>query len=243
MVALNFSTDPTLDAVFEAMEAIEAAQPRRGYLGASSLGHKCERMLWYQFNGHPREAMKRGGIMATEDGHRTEAVVVERLKLVPGIQIYTQDENGEQFGFTKFDGKFQGHYDGVIQGLLQAPKTWHIFEAKACNEKKFAELRKCIENYGEKQALENWDYTFFIQAQCYMGEEKLDRHYLVCATPGGRDMISCRTNFDKSIYEANIGKAQRIINAKSEPERFTSVQSHYLCKWCPYQEICWKENA
>lgn len=234
----NMDEDPTLKAMFEAIEAIEAQKPRRGYLGASSIGDDCERKLWYQFNGYPREPMKYKGTLATEDGHRCEDLMAAALRLVPGIELWTVDDAGAQFGFEKYEGKYQGHYDGVILGLLQAPKTPHVWEHKACNEKKYDKLKKCIEDYGEKNALEQWDEIYFGQAQTYMGELSLTRHYLTVSTPGFRDVISCRTEFDPVRYDGYDRKAQRIITAKTPPARISEMKTFFKCKWCDYAEIC-----
>lgn len=241
MVALNLTEDdPTLLAIKDILEKAEGLKERRGYLGASGIGHPCERQVWYQYNGYPYEPMGIKGIYAVEDGHRSEELLASRLKLVPGVQLATLDENGNQFGFSKFDGKFKGHIDGLIIGLLQAPKTAHIWEAKSVNEKKFGELQKLIEKFGEKNALKEWDYIFYIQSQIYMGEFDLDRHYLTACTPGGRDIISVRTEFDRNIYKATLSKAERIINAKNPPERAFHSKTWKDCRWCKFAEECWK---
>lgn len=235
----SFNSDPTLEAMHRVVEAIENAKPKRDYLGASILGHECERFIYYQLNNADKaEPISYKGLYAIEDGHRTEQLVKDRLRLVQGIELYDIDEETkEQIGFV--DGKFSGHVDGIVRGLIQAPKTWHIFEVKCCNEKKFKELQKCVEKYGEKNALENWDYTFFIQAQLYMGKLKLDRHYLICSTPGGRDKTSCRTEFQENFFNTMIIKKDRIINAKSVPERISSRKEYITCKWCRFSDFCW----
>lgn len=243
MVALpNMDEDPTLFAMREIMEKFEATKQRRGYLGASSIGHPCERQVWYQYNGYPAEPMGFKGICAIEDGHRSEDLIAARLRLIPGIQLETVDENGNQFGFSRFDEKFKGHIDGFIIGLLQAPKTPHIWENKAINEKKFAELKKMIDKFGEKNALQEWDYIFYIQAQIYMGEFDLDRHYLTACTPGGRDVISVRTDLNHEVYKATIAKAQRIISTKTAPERAFHSRAWKDCRWCKFADECWKNS-
>lgn len=238
----NFEVDPTLDAVHKAVEAQENSKPKRDYLGASVLGHTCERFPWYALN-HPDKAepISYKGLYCIADGHNTERLVIERLRLVPGIEIWDRDDSGDQIGFE--DGKFKGHVDFIILGLLQAPKTPHLGEVKCCNEKKFAELQKCKEKYSEKKALEAWDFQFYVQSQIYMGKFELTRHYLICATPGGRDMISCRTEFDKTFYENMLRKKDRILTAKEAPARISEHKSFYLCKWCSYREFCWQDHV
>jgi hypothetical protein len=157
------------------------------------------------------------------------------MRSVPGIQLWTHKEDGTQYGFDY--GFLKGHYDGIILGILQAPATPHIFEVKCCNEKKFNELQKLAFEFGEKKALEKWDKTYYAQAVLYMYAEKLTRHYLVCATPGGRDMFSVRTEANPTFAEALIEKAKRIETAKEPPERQWK-KDFYMCKFCRYRGIC-----
>lgn len=239
----NLDMDPTLEAMHAAVEREREKEPKRSYLGASSLGHECERNVWYQYNGYPAEPMNHKGYYAVEDGHRSEDLIASRLRMVPGVELVTQDEAGNQFGFTKFDGKFKGHIDGFIRGLLQAPKTPHIWENKAINEKKFADFQKLKQKFGEKNALKEWDFTFYVQAQIYMGEFGLERHYLTACTPGGRAVDSCRTEFNKGQYDSFISKAQRILGAREAPERVSTRKELLVCKWCKFNDECWKEKA
>ena len=95
-----------------------------------------------------------------EDGHRTEELMIHRLKQVPGIQLIEEDEHGNQIGFQDVHGHLRGHADGMIIGVPEAPASWHVYEGKAVNEKKFAELAKLRRELGEKDAIAAWDHTY-----------------------------------------------------------------------------------
>ena len=235
----NLDIDPTLEAMKSIMEKRGAEEPRRNYAGASSAGEPCDRRLYYQYNGFPREPIGFKGLCAIHDGHRTEELMIERLRLVPGIELYDRDENGNQFGFME-DG-FGGHCDGLICGLAQAPKTPHVLEIKCCNVKKFDELNKLKLKYGDKGALKEWDYVYYVQAQIYMKKFKMTRHYLVVATPGGRDVTSVRTEYNAEIADAMEGRVRRIMASKEPPERISSRKEVLICRWCPYHEVCWEK--
>lgn len=239
----DFNEDPTIKALIKMLEDEEATKVQRGYLGASGVGAPCERQTWYQYNGYPADSMKINGILATTEGHRSEDLMAALLRRLPGIELWAVDENGEQFGFTDLDDKFQGHIDGVIKGIYQAPKTPHLWEHKSVNEKKFEKLIQLKDKFGEKQALKQWDETYFVQGQIYMGKMGLDRHYLTVTTPGVRNFISCRTEFDKDAFDNAMKKAQRIITMKSAPARITENKTFYMCKAypCKFYDICWKE--
>ena len=238
MVLIPKQSDPTLDAMRLACEENAKQEPRRGYLGASSIGDPCARKLWYGFNDYPAEPFKAETLWNFEDGHRTEDLIASRLRMVKGVELHTHDENGNQFGFSMFGGRFAGHYDGVIRGLIQAPKAWHIWENKACSEKKFKEFQSCKFKHGEKNALENWNMTYFVQHQIYMHKENIDRGYLTVALAGGRDIDSCRTNYQPEIAERYIDRAEAIINATSPPSRISEKPDFWLCRFCNQQENC-----
>ena len=237
MVAIPEYLDPTLQAMRAAMEAKASREAPRSYVGASSIADPCSRKLWYGLHGFPTEPIKSSGLMAIEDGHRTEDLVAARLRLVPGLELWTHNEDGGQYGFADLGGLFKGHIDGVVRGLLQAPKNPHIWENKATNEKKFAAFTKAKLTYGEKLALKQWDPVYYGQGQIYMRYLELDRHYITVTTPGGRDIASARTEYDPVMADALVRKAQHIIDSKSPPERIGGPD-YYLCKWCRHYTTC-----
>lgn len=239
LINIDLEGDPTLAAIDRIMEAKAAAEPPRDYLGSSIIGEECSRKLWYGYTNAPRKPFNAATLRRFECGHRGEDIMAERLRSVPGIELWTVDEaTGGQIGGKLFNGRFGWHADGVILGLLQAPLTPHIWEHKQVNEKKFAELKKLKEKHGEKAAFEQWDYTYYAQGVLYMELLDLTRHYLTVSTPGGRDYTSCRTNADPRLAKALLAKAERIVNATSEPERMSDNPSHFKCRMCDFREVC-----
>jgi hypothetical protein len=233
----NPNADPTLDALREVL-AKSDDKPRH-YLGASEIGDKCERKLWYSLN-MPELArpMELRGRLATGDGHRAEAWMAEQLAKLPFIQIEVTQPDGMQFGFIDMENKFKGHADGFITGLLQAPATRHVWEHKCVNEKKFELFKKAKADYGEKGALEKWDYLYYAQAVTYMEYFGCTRHYLTVTTPGCRDFDSARTNEDKVLASALRSKARRIIDYASPPYGISTNPNWFECKFCNFREVC-----
>lgn len=238
MVKIPDKNDPTIEAMYAAIEAKARLEKPRDYLGASLIGNMCAREIWYAYNNYPRPDFSADTLMKFEDGHRTEDLTAYRLRQIPGIELWTHKEDGEQYGFSVWDGKFKGHIDGVIKGLKQAPKTPHIWECKACEDKKYNEFRKAKEKYGEKQALKNWNINYYAQAQLYMHYLHINRHYLTVARAGGRGYDTCRTEYDAETAEYYIDRAYKIINADKEPPRISEKQDYYVCRWCDFKEIC-----
>lgn len=231
--------DPTLAEIDRITESAAAAEPRRDYLGASVIGHECDRYLWYSIRPDiPRRPFDALSLRRFEDGHRTEALIIERLRTVPGVEVWDRAEDGEQIGGKLFDGRFGWHVDGVILGLLQAPKTPHVLEVKASGEKKFKEFKDAVDRLGEKQALNAWNPVYYAQAVVYMYLLDLTRHYTVVASAGGRDMASCRTEANTEMAKALLAKAERILGANEPPARISERAEFFKCRWCDYREAC-----
>ena len=234
MALLPEPADPTLEL---ADRAIEQRQQKRyrAYLGMSAIGGVCERALWYGFRWASRPSFDASTLKRFEDGHASEAVAVSRLKAVEGVELHDVDERGEQFGFKDFGGHFSGHMDGVVLGLKQAPKTWHVLEIKA--SEKWQDLDKAKRKVGEKHALAEWNQTYYAQAVLYMHYAGLDRHYLVCVSPGARRWTSVRTEADPVAAQILREKAERIIFTDTAPNRIGGPDN-FACRFCDFAKLC-----
>lgn len=232
--------DPTLAAIDRELERRAALEPRRSYLGASAIGDACERKLWYSIRPDiPRKPFDSASLKRFEDGHRGEALMAERLRMVPGVELWTVDDaTGGQIGGTLYDDRFGWHVDGVILGLLQAPQTPHVWEHKQVGQKKYDEFRKLKASLGEKLTLQAWDPVYYAQAVVYMELLDLTRHYLTVCTPGGRDHDACRTEANPTMAKALLAKAKRILSASEAPARMSEKPEHYKCKMCDFREVC-----
>lgn len=237
MVAIPQIIDPTLEAVKQAYMQSRKDE-RRDYLGASLIGHPCSRYIWYEINHYPKLVGKAEWLWAAEDGHRVEDVVANRLRLVPGIELWTHKPDGNQYGWQALGGKFRGHLDGVIRGLLQAPKTLHVWENKCSNHKKFSEFQKAKMDWTEKRALEKWNPRYYAQSVVNMHYMNMDRSYTTVCYAGGREIDSCRTEYDPEHAEKMIDKADKILTVKIEPPRISENPDFYQCKMCDRREIC-----
>lgn len=234
MVAIPQAVDVTLEA---ADRALEQAQERRhrSHLGMSQIGRPCDREIWYSFRWAAQNNFDAPTLKRFEDGHASELVAVRRLKMVPGIELHEVDESGAQFRFEDFGGHFSGSCDGAILGILQAPKTWHILEIKA--SAKAEDLDKAKKTHGEKGALLAWNPVYYAQAALYMHYAGLDRHYLVCVTPGARKWTSVRTEADPVHAEVMRQRAERIIFADAAPPRIGGPD-FFQCRWCDFRAVC-----
>jgi len=79
--------------------------------------------------------------------------------------------------------------------------------------------------------------TYYAQAVLYMDYARLDRHYLVCVSPGARRWTAVRTNADPVHATALKAKAERIIFADVAPQRIGGPDS-FTCRFCDFSSQC-----
>ncbi len=238
MVLVPEIGDPTLKAVDAALEGEQTPRASKN-IGFGEIGHECERHLWYKINLNEPEVFNADTLRIFRNGHADEAAMAADLRKVNGITLYTHDPEREnkQYKLDALGGRFTGRLDGVILGLKQAPKTAHVWEHKSTNQKKFDALLKSVDKFGEKNALKEWNFIYYCQAQSNMLHAELDRHYMTIGTPGLRQVTSLRTELDKPFAESLVGKAKRIIEAKEPPAKIGGPD-WYACKYCRFYGEC-----
>lgn len=238
-------SDPTLDAMDAQAEETNKNKTRKPpSLGASSIGDACERKVWLNWRMAKTEEFTAEQLYRFEDGFRVEDILSSRLSRVPSIKLRTVDPvTGYQFSMTAVDGHLRGRIDGRIVGLLQAPETEHVWEAKACDEKKQAALVKAKAEHGEKGALKAWDAQYYAQAVLYMHHLGITRHYLTCTSPGARHTISVRTNADPEYATSMLQKAERIKNNPNPPLGVSESPDYWQCKSCNFNDLCHKNRV
>lgn len=211
------------------------AEDPRNYIGASAMGHECSRFIWYSSHGTTPRDWPVQTILKFEDGHRTEDLMAQRLRMLPFIKLHSQQAEID-LGFIK------GHIDGVIEGLCESSVP-HVWECKAVAEEGFKKLQKALAVHGEKSALRHWEPRYYAQAVLYMEGMGLTRHYTNVCTPGGRDFIGIRTDANPAYVKTLLYRARTIAQGDCPPEKISLRPDFYLCKMCPYLEECHGNGA
>lgn len=221
---------PTRDAIYDLYKRRGDASPMRAYLGASEIGEECRRRLWYSFR-HAKKIQFEGRILRLfEAGHREEDRVIQNLKDV-GVEVHEKDpETGAQFRFTAHAGHFSGGMDGAGLGFPEAPKTWHLIEAKTANKHNFEQLKK-------KGVREHYP-KHFAQMQVYMHLGELTRAFYICVCKDNDEIYTERVTYEKKTAIALLNKAGLIIESDHAPDKISENPSFWKCKFCDYQDLC-----
>lgn len=221
-----------------ALEDERDKEPKRGYLGGSRIGAGCERALQFEFFNTPKDPGKdfSGRILRVfERGHWVESAVVRWLR-VAGVTIITEDEDGEQFGFSDFDGYYQGHCDGVIVAGPDAfgpvPMLW---ENKGLKQEGWNPL--------VKNGLRKEKPIYWAQCQVYMNRFGLTKNPALFSAV---NMNTMEIYWEAVPYNPGAlaqldAKTVRILQSCMAGEilpRLSHDLNFYQCKWCSWRNRC-----
>lgn len=207
----------------------------RPYLGGSEIGETCERRLWYSFRWAFTENIEGRIVRLFETGNREEDRVVDDLKKI-GCTVFVADpKTGKQYRFEDHGGHYSGGLDGVLKGLPDAPRTWHLLEVKTHNKKSFDHLKQ--------HGVQKSKPKHYAQMQDYMRRAKLTRAVYVGVHKDTDRIHVERIEYVGKEATALLKKALRIIQSKEPPGKISEDPSWYECKFCPAHAQCHEEKV
>jgi len=199
-------------------------QRKRGYLGMSEIGDPCERRLWLSYHVEKQPGKISNRLLRVFD---MGDIIEDRLILHLQKSLYHVKNFQEEY--SDFDGQFQGHCDGHIRGMYEAPDKWHILEIKSANQSSFNGFVKhgIQQNrmFGEK---------YYAQVQIYMHYSGLDRAVILVENKNDSRLYQERFRYCRkdalNLYE----KAWWIINADYQPNGISKKETFWICRMCRY---------
>jgi hypothetical protein len=235
-------------AIDAALIAEREATPPRTYLGASRLGHACERALQFEFAGAPKDdGADFGGqtLRIFVIGHQLEDLAIRWLRAA-GLDLYTRKGNrpeGEQFGFSVAGGRIRGHVDGIIAAApaplgIGVPALW---ECKTMNAKNW---RACVKD------------GVAVAKPVYAAQMALYQAYMEGTVPGisanpalftaiNKDTAELHHElvpFDADLAQRMSDRGVRILQATDAGEllpRIAANRDFFECRFCPWAARCW----
>lgn len=202
-------------------------EPPRPHLGASMLGHPCDRYLWLNFRWAVQEEFSGRILRLFRRGQLEENQIVRDLRSI-GIDIR---QTGSYQMRVDFGSHVSGSLDGIIErGVPEAPKKKHIAEFKTHSKKSFDDI--------EKNGVEKSKPLHFAQCQLYMHGTEIDRALYVAICKDDDRIYTERIRYDEATALKLIEKGHRIALADRMPEPLSADPSWYQCKFCPAHEFC-----
>lgn len=226
---------PIVEAIYARYKKTGWAAPARGYLGASIIGHKCSRFLWYTFRDCTKEDFPGRIYRLFETGDLEEIRMVKDLRDI-GCFVHDIDPNtGRQFEVFAIGDHLSGHMDGCGYYIPTAEKTWHVLEFKTFKAKLFAIL--------VKKGVRVSNPKHFAQMQIYMHLTGMKRALYLAKNKDTDELHTERVHYDKAFAESLMAKARQIIFAKEPPSRITERPDWYECKFCSAYDLCWASGS
>lgn len=223
----------TVSAIYKWWKKRGESEPQRGYLGASIIGHECDRHLWYTFRQCGREDFDGRMYRLFDRGRREEDTFIAELAGI-GCEVKAIDEQGDQFAVSALGGHFSGHMDSVALGVPEAPATWHVCEFKTHSAKSFDKLKR--------EGVQASQPKHWAQMQCYMGLSKITRALYLAVNKDTDELYSERIHFDATGFKAIMARAKRIIEATTAPDRVAGRSDDWRCKFCCHHDLCWGQS-
>ena len=223
-------TNELVEKIYAGIKTSTDNKPR-SHLGASIIGHSCDRWLWFSFRWIAREDFDGRMLRLFRRGQDEENPLIADLRNA-GLKVTNIDQKTKrQYSFK--DGFFAGSMDGIIEsGVPEAPIKPHILEIKTHSKKSFDAL--------EKDGVEKSKPMHFAQMQVYMGATETDRALYVAVCKDDDRIYTERVRFDKEVFEALTKRAQRIIASDRMPEPLSTDSTWFECKFCAAHAICHK---
>lgn len=201
----------------------------RPHLGASLLGHYCDRYLWLSFRWARPERFPGRILRLFRRGQNEERIIISDLRAI-GVDVKTT--NGAQ-DRVDFGNHVSGSMDGIANsGVPEAPKSRHVLEFKTHSKKSFDDL--------EKHGLEKSKPQHFAQCQVYMLGSKIDRALYVAVCKDDDRYYFERVKLDKERAQAYVDRGHRLVNEPGLPPPISTDPTWYQCRLCSYHDFCHK---
>jgi hypothetical protein len=220
----------------QAIDAFCLAQrdtENRKHLGASKIGHKCAREVWYSFRWAGGKVPEAKMVRLWARGHREEPQLIKYLEGI-GVTVWSSGETGENkeaLRITDHGGHFGGTGDGVGIGIPDLPKDEPaLLEFKTYNDKRFKEL---AENGVEETA-----WVYFVQVHIYMTKLGLKNCLFVASNKNTDELYLEIIPKNEKVASRYLARAGEIIRSEEPPPRISDSPGWYECRYCDFAAVC-----
>jgi hypothetical protein len=203
-------------------------EDKRSHLGASQLGHPCDRWLWLNFRWVIEQKFPGRILRLFRRGHNEEASIISDLRAIG------MDVRGSQTRVS-FGSHVSGSADAIAaSGVPESPNKPHVLEFKTSSKKMFDALIK--------DGVEKSKHEHFIQMQVYMLGLGIDRALYLAICKDDDRIHTERVKLDKALATKYVERGQRIALDDRMPPPISTDPSWYACRWCPSHSFCHKQE-
>ncbi len=198
-------------------------------IGASSIGHSCDRYLWLAFRHADTRDISGRIYRLFATGNLEEDRMVTDLRAI-GYEVHDVGEDGKQFKVTALGGHVKGYMDGCVRGLPEDPEQWHVLECKTHNAKSFVKL--------VKDGVEASKPIHYAQIQLYMLLTGMQLGLYIAKNKDTDELYTERIALNENYAKGLLERAKRIITSSQPPARISDKPEYYECRYCDTRHVC-----
>lgn len=209
-------------------------KPFRSHMGASQIGGKCARQIWYGFHWVTEPDFPGRVLRLFNRGHLEEGRFIALLLMI-GCQVYQQDNEGNQYRISHAGGHAGGSGDGIVVGLPDLPPgTAALSEFKTHGEKSFNDLKK----NGVRQS----KHEHYVQCNVYARKMGLDISFYLAVNKNTDELYAELLPLDIETADRFLDRMDKLVFMQEAPQKISQSPSWYECKFCDFRNVCHKKK-
>jgi hypothetical protein len=212
-------------------------EPPRNHLGGSMIGEPCERKLWLSFRWTFDKTLEGRTYRLFNRGHCEEPRFERWLKQA-GFQIWSLDQNGQQFKISHANG----HLGGSLDGIAILPKKYNYKEPILLEYKTNGTGPRFKELLDYK--VEVAKPMHYSQMCFYAADPKYNFKYALYLNVNKNDDQIHVEFLDLNLKKGEMlrEKGARIINMMKAPFPSYRDKTNFNCKFCDAAKVCWGDE-
>lgn len=219
------SREHTLENLIDKTHEARVQKPRP-HMGASMLGHPCERWMWLSFRWAVQPTFPGRVLRLFRRGHQEEANIIADLRSAGIVVQPVAAQAGVNFG-----SHVSGSIDAIIEsGVPDAPNKRHIGEFKTHSLKSFNDM--------EAKGVQQSKPEHFAQMQIYMHGTGINRALYVAVCKDNDRLYTERVRLNMELAEKLVDKGKRLALSERMPPPISTDPSWYQCKFCAAHSFC-----
>jgi len=216
--------DPIQTLIDQHHESIKE-QPRP-HMGASALGHACDRWLWLSFRWSVQPQFPGRILRLFRRGREEEPNIIKDLRSI-GLKV--REVNAQER--VTFGSHVSGSLDAIIDsGMPGDEKSKYISEFKTHGQKSFD---KVVKEGVKKAKFEHW-----VQTQIYMAGTGIHKAMYVAICKNTDEMYTEILEYDHDAAQKYIARGQRIALTDRMPEPLSTDPTWFECRFCSAHKFC-----
>lgn len=224
----------------------------RSHMGASLLGSECARAIWYNFRWATKGNFEGRVLRLFNRGHLEEGRFIASLLMI-GVQIFQQDEHGNQFRISHAEGHVGGSGDGMALGIPDLkPGQVCLTEYKTHNDDSFTKLagqnwKKYVDHLLDPnkpkvqfdgEGVRSSKFEHYVQMQLYMRKFEIPCALYLAVNKNDDSLFGELVPLDTALADQFLDRGEKLVWMDQPPTKLNESAGFFKCRWCDHRPVC-----